>query len=223
MARVCSGPIVPRGTEPAWVCAPRPCGPQAIAAQAALLPVSLGLTLALRPPSLSLSPCTPPTLGPPSAIWLPWTLAATRAGSLSPWTVPERCGGRVLRVTGTDPPGSPALHRLPARLSAHCYPFGPICQVLGLPQLGARGASLQPVQAQGLCGPQPRHEDPGPGPIILMSEATSPSTEPPPHPRASCRLAPAPLVTSQQGDRPPRPLCAGTPAPSPELREAERG
>lgn len=41
-------------------------------------------------------------------------MVATRAGSLSPWTVPEHGGGRVLRVTGTDPAGSPALHRPPA-------------------------------------------------------------------------------------------------------------
>lgn len=70
--------------------------------------------------SLSLS-CTPPAPGPPSAIW--------QAGSLSPWIVPERCGGRALRVTGTDPPQvpcpAPPAHRASLRLmlSAHCYPL----------------------------------------------------------------------------------------------------
>lgn len=78
---------------------------------------------ALRPPLfLSLLHPSPPP-GHPSAIWLPWILAATRAGSLNPWTVPEHGGGRALRVTGTDPPGSPALHRPPAPpclAPAHC-------------------------------------------------------------------------------------------------------
>lgn len=75
-------------------------------------PCSSPLQPGVQPPP---PPCTLPTLGLPSAIWRPWTLAATQAGSLSPWIVPECCGGRALRVTGTDPPQvahpAPPAHR----------------------------------------------------------------------------------------------------------------
>lgn len=70
------------------------------------------------PLSLSLS-CVPPTLGPPSATWLLWTLAAMQAGNLNPWTAPEHYGSCTVRVTGTDPP-SPHPARLSACTSMPC-------------------------------------------------------------------------------------------------------
>lgn len=130
-------PRLPCGAELA-----RPCGLPALSSRSAALvgaaarPVASGPGLhpGVEAASLSLSPA-PPTLGHPSAIWLPWILAATRAGSLSPWTVPEHGGGRALRVTGTDPPGSPALHRLPACTSG--LTPAPCCSFIG--------AGLRPI------------------------------------------------------------------------------
>lgn len=125
-ARVCGGPAVACGAELARaVRAPGQCPharpPPAVPCPT-LWPPGRACAWALRPP-LFLSLLHPSPPGHPSAIWLPWILAATRAGSLNPWTVPEHGGGRALRVTGTDPPGSPALHRPPAPpclAPAHC-------------------------------------------------------------------------------------------------------
>lgn len=110
-----SGPVVPCGAWGALAPDQGPCG------HASHLSHSSGPPRRHRVPapcSLAFSPppsCTLPTLGLPSAIWRPWTLAATQAGSLSPWIVPECCGGRALRVTGTDPPQvahpAPPAHR----------------------------------------------------------------------------------------------------------------
>lgn len=191
-------PLVPCRTELAWgpglglsptshCPSHRPSRPRGLLA---------GPHLALRLHSLSLSlSCTPtPTLGPPSDIWLPWTLAATRAGSLSPWTVPDRGGGHALRVTGTDPSGSPALctARPPVpRASRPCSP-SPRARLSLSPPDGPGPAQIRAVGGSGQAGLRACGLQPSQRPIVLARDRHSPQdSEPAPAPRPG----PEPLLS----------------------------
>lgn len=114
-----------------------------------------------------------------------------QAGNLSPWTVPERCGGRVLRVTGTDPPRVPCP-ALPTHLCLHA-----LCSLLPLTSRRAPGLSAQCWWGQLCCWPWAWR------PYLRGSEPLQRT----PSPAAG---APAPRVTSQRGDRHPAPVHACT-------------
>lgn len=99
-------------------------------------------------------------------------------------------------MTGTDPPGSPALH---------CLPPVPPCH----PLLTAPPAWC-PCSRVGLVAPS--RQRPGPWAVTLTSEAGSPSTECPPQPWLSSRW-PLSLRSPPSEDPDPCPCACLHPVP----------